>query len=123
MKPVPLLSSSKTQTTIEGEKVTFQCSFGDNYSPVDYSIFWRLTVENDSHILVEDGLNYTNYHIDTYQHCPSTNYSCCHFTTELSINASLSLDNAVINCNAMINEVTSSGTSHLSELGHILHSN
>ena len=117
VKPVPLLSSSKNQTTVEGEMVTFKCSFGDNYSPVDYSIFWRLTLENGSHILVQDGLNYTDYHVNTYQDCPSTNYSCCRFTTELSINGtSLSMNNSVINCNAMINQVTSSGISHLSEL-------
>ena len=109
---VPVLSVSENQTAIEGEIVTFKCTFGDNYSPIDYYVYWELKLKNGSYIVIED----TN-HTHTYEDCNSpTNQSCCQFTTALRIKANLSLNNAIVSCNAVINEQTSYSASYISKL-------
>lgn len=113
---VPLLSGCNNQVTIEGENVTFKCSFGDDYLPVDYNVSWKLTLENGDHIIIEDDMNYTDFCLHTYQDCPPNNSSCCQFTSKLSIHTNLSMNNAAVSCYAMINEHTTSSTCHLSEM-------
>ena len=114
--PVPILSGSENHTTVEGEMVVFKCSFGDNYSPMDYDIYWELTLEDaPHHIVVTDYLNYTDFQMKTYQDCPPNNYSCCRFTSKLNIHTNLSMNNAIVTCSAIINEITSYSSSDLSE--------
>ena len=113
---MPILSGSKNHTTVEGEMITFKCSFGDNYSPINYDIYWELALKDGSHITVMDYINYTDFKINTFQDCPPSNHSCCRFTTELSIRTNLSMDNAVVSCVAIINEFRSCSSSDLSEL-------
>ena len=115
-EPVPILSGSKNHTTVEGEMIAFKCSFGDNYSPINYDIYWELALKDGSHITVMDYINYTDFKIKTFQDCPPSNYSCCQFTTELSVRTNLSMDNAVVSCVAIINELISYSSSDLSEL-------
>ena len=110
------MAACNNRVTIEGEKVTFKCSFGDNYSPVDYDVFWRPTLEDGSYIIVQDDMNYTDFHMYAYLDCPPNNYSCCQFTSELSVHTNLSINNAAITCVAIINELTTSSGCHLSEL-------
>ena len=112
--PVPILSGSENHTTVEGEMVVFKCSFGDNYSPMNY-IYWELTLEDGHHIVVKDYLNYTDFQMKTYQDCPPNNYSCCRFTSKLNIHTNLSMNNAIVTCSAIINEITSYSSSDLSE--------
>ena len=95
---------------------TFSCSFGDNYSPISYDIYWEVTHKDGNDIVVEDDMDLTNFNMSIYQDCPSYNYSCCQFTTTLSIHTNISMDNAVVTCNAQINEFTSDSSSDLSEL-------
>ena len=113
--PVPILSGSVNHTTVEGEMVMYKCSFGDNYSPIDYYIYWELTLEDGNHTTVKDYLNYTNFQMKTYQDCPPNNYSCCRFTSKLNIHTNLSMNNAIVTCSAIINELTSYSSSDLSE--------
>jgi len=113
------LSSSNNQTTVEGEAITFECRFKGNYSPLNYHVYWIITLQNGSNIILDDDSNFPDYRINTYQSCLyfDTN-SCCQFTTELSIDrATISLNDSMITCNAGLNSATSSSNaSHLSEL-------
>lgn len=100
--PVPLLSGSNNQTTVEEEFITFSCSFKGNYKPLYYvyTTFWIIKLQNDTPIVVDDDSNNPDYHVSTKKNCPFTNSSCCRFTTELTINATLPLNNAMISCSA-----------------------
>ena len=120
---VPVLSGSENHTTVEGEMVLFKCSFGDNYSPIDYDVYWELTLEDGNHITVMDYINYTDFQMKTYQDCPPSNYSCCRFTSQLSIHTNLSMNNAIVTCSAIINELTSYSSSALSELMYYVNNN
>jgi len=115
--PIPLLNSNNNQTTVEGEAIAFQCEFGGNYHK-DYNVYWQVTFQNGSNITVDDDSNFFYFHIHTQQKCPSTNYSCCHFITQLYINTTtMPLNNAMITCNAAISSTTSSSNAcYLSEL-------
>ena len=94
--------------------LTLECSFGDNYSPTAYTISWNFTLENGSHFTVREGVNYTGYHMNTYQDCRP---SCCQFKAELFINATTpSLNNATVTCNAKKFEEQVHGVSNLSKL-------
>ena len=110
---VPVLSGCKDRITIEGEMVKPNCSFGDNYAAAD-DVYWRLRLEDRSLILVEEDKNYTNFHMDIQNYSSSSN-SCCRFISELSIHANLSMNNAIIYCDALFNGYTSDSTCHLSE--------
>ena len=113
---VPLLSGCINRVTIEGENVTFNCSFGDDYSPAGYHMSWRLTHENGSYTMIADNMNYTDFCLRTYQDCPPDNNSCCRFISELNIHTNLSMNNVAVSCNATINEHTTSSICHLSEM-------
>ena len=112
-EPVPVLSKCKNHTTVEGEIIKFKCSFGDNYLPNDHYMKWKMKSENGSYIIINDRVNYTDFRMDTHQDCPSNNYSCCRFTSELSVHTNLSMNNATVSCNAIL---TSFSVCHLSEL-------
>ena len=110
---VPVLSGCNDRITIEGEMVKDICVFGDNYSSAT-DVYWRLRLEDRGLILVEINKNYTNFHMDINEDCPSNNCSC-RFTSELCIHANLLMNNAIIYCYALINEYASQSTCHLSE--------
>ena len=112
---VPILSSSNNQTTIEGEMITFICTFQGNYSPSDYDVYWVIAFQNGSFLQIRNDSNFSDYHISTKQNCPDTNYSCCRFTTELFIHTVLPLNNTAVTCTAMFDFIPSSSISYLSE--------
>ena len=114
---VPIINSSSNQTTIEGEKITFICTFQGNYSPSDYDVHWMITFQNGSIVRIQNNSDFSDYHINTKQNCPDTNYSCCRFITELFIHTSLPLNNTMITCTciAMFDSIPSSSISYLSE--------
>ena len=108
--PVSVLSSSSNQTTVEREVVEFSCTFKGNYSLVNYDgVYWMVIFQNGSNIILHN--NISNYHFEIQQN------SLCHFTTKLYINTSMSLDNAMVTCTVMMNNIlnSSNATSYLSE--------
>ena len=114
--PVPILNSSNNQATVEGENITFFCLFKGNYSSLKYdAVFWIVTFQNGSNITIQDDSNCSDYHIETEQNCPPTDYACC-FTTTLSIHTTLPLNNTMITCAALYDSILSSTTSNLSKL-------
>lgn len=113
--PVSVLSSSSNQTTVEREVVEFSCTFKGNYSLVNYDgVYWMVIFQNGSNIILCN--NISNYHFDIQQN------SLCHFTTKLYINTSMSLDNAMVTCSAIIDNMLRSTnvTFYLSKLSIIL---
>ena len=68
-----------------------------------------ITFQNGSSIILHN--NISNYHFDIQQN------SLCHFTTKLYVNTSMSLDNTMVTCTAvMVNILRSTNaTSYLSE--------
>ena len=113
-EPAPVLSGCVNHTTVEGEMITFKCSFGDNFPP--QFLDWELVLENGNSIIIGDHNDYTGFCMHTHQDCPLNNYSCCRFTSELSVHTNLLLNNATVSCNALVNNLTSFGVCHLSEL-------
>ena len=95
---------------------TFNCIFGDNYSPDDYTVYWII-----NNTLVQEDSNYSDYHMTVKQHCPSDNTSCCQFITELHVITDLSLDGTTVVCTAMINNVRSPYSNQLSKLRVCIH--
>ena len=107
--PVPVLSSSSNQTTVEREVVEFSCTFKGNYSLVNYNVYWMIDFQNGSSFIIHS--NISGYHFDVQQN------SLCRFTTKLYVNTTMSLDAAMVTCTAtMDNIVSSSNVSYLSEL-------
>ena len=119
---IPLLSSSDNQTTVEGEVITFTCAFQKDYIPLKYHVQWRVKLQNGSTIIVKDDSSMANYHANI-KNCSYSNSSCCLFIAELSINAAMPLNNAMINCTATVNGTSSSSssTSYLSEISSYLY--
>ena len=119
---VPILFSSGNQTTVEGENITFNCTFKGNYSESNYDIvYWKAILQNGSTITIQDNSNFVDHHIETKQSCPPTKHPCCCFTTKLRIHASLPLNNAVIICTAQLySDAKNSSISNLSKL-QIIH--
>ena len=114
--PVPVLSSSSNQTTVEREVVEFSCTFKGNYSLVNYDgVYWMIIFQNGSNIIILHN-NISNYHFEIQQN------SLCHFTTKLYINTSMSLDNAMVTCSAIMDNMLRSTnvTFYLSKLSIIL---
>ena len=110
--PIPVLSSSGNQTTVEREVVEFSCTFKGNYSLVGYNgVYWTITFQNGSSSIIVHN-NISDYHFYTKQN------SLCRFTTKLYINTSMLLDNAIVSCIAIMDNILSSSnaTSYLSEL-------
>ena len=113
--PVSVLSSSSNQTTVEREVVEFSCTFKGNYSLVNYDgVYWIVIFQNGSNIILHN--NISNYHFEIQQN------SLCHFTTKLYINTSMSLDNAMVTCSAIMGNVLRSTnvTFYLSKLSIIV---
>ena len=109
-----VLSSSSNQTTVEKEMVEFICVFKGNYSLFNYDgVYWMIKFQNGSSIILRN--NISNYHFDIQQN------SLCHFATKLHINASMTLDNAMVTCTAVMDNILGStnATSYLSELSII----
>ena len=108
--PVPVLSSSSNQTTVEREVVEFSCTFKGNYSLVnDNGVYWTITFQNGSSIVVRNDTS--DYHFNIQQN------SLCRFTTKLYVNTTMLLDNAMITCSAIVDNILSSSNgSYLSEL-------
>ena len=93
----------------------FNCVFKGNYSLFNYDgIYWMITFQNRSSIILHN--NISNYHFDIQHN------SLCHFTTKLYVNTSMSLDNAMVTCTAVMDNMLKStnATSYLSELSIIL---
>ena len=113
--PVSVLSSSSNQTTVEREVVEFSCTFKGNYSLVNYDgVYWMVIFQNGSSIILRN--NISNYHFDIQRN------SLCHFTTKLYINTSMPLDNAMVTCSAIMDNMLRSTnvTFYLSKLSIIL---
>ena len=115
---LPLLSGSNNQSTVEGEVITFSCTFKGNYKPLNYPVYYIVTLQNGTSITVNDHSNYPDYHVSAMKNCPFTNSSCCRFVTKLEIRAAISSNNAMITCNAMFVDsfIPTSSVSYLSEL-------
>ena len=115
---MPLLNGINNETTVEGEVITLSCSFKGNYTPMNYAAYWIIKLQNGNTIVVNGDHNTSDYYDNTKKNCPFTNSSCCRFTTELSIYATLPSNNAMITCNAIFNDydLPTSNTSYLSEL-------
>ena len=116
---MPLLNGSNDKTTVEGEMITFSCSFKGNYNPMNYGVYWIIKNQNYGNATtVRTDHNVSDYYVNTKKNCPFTNSSCCRFTTELSIHTFLSLNDAMITCNAIFVDsiLPTSNTSTLSEL-------
>ena len=94
--------------------IIFTCAFQQDYVPVKYYVQWMVKLQNGSTIIVKDDSNMTNY----IKNCPYSNSSCCQFIAELSINAAMPLNNAMITCTPAVNgtPLSTSNTSYLSEL-------
>ena len=108
---MPVLSSSNNQTTVEREVVEFGCTFIGNSSLVSYDgVYWTITFQNGSSIIVHNNIYDYRFYIQQN--------SLCHFTTKLYVNTSMSLDNAMVSCIAIMDNILSSSnaTSYLSEL-------
>jgi len=116
-QPVPLLSITSNQTTVEEVAITYTCIFEGNYSPITYGdVYWVLKIQNGSSIAIFDYSNFSDYYINTYRNCPQDNYACCQFVTELWMHTTLPLNNAIISCVAIYDSVSSYNTSNLGEL-------
>ena len=115
---VPLLNGTNNQTTVEGEVITFSCSLRGNYKPLNYEVYWIIVFQNHTSTVVDDNHNIPGYHVNTKKNCPFTNFSCCRFITELSINTVLQLNNSIIMCDVtFIDSIQlTSSSSTLSEL-------
>ena len=73
-----------------------------------------ITFQNRSSIILRN--NISNYHFDIQQN------SLCHFRTKLYVNTSMSLDNAMVMCTAIMDNMlrSANATSYLSELSILL---
>ena len=73
-----------------------------------------ITFQNRSSIILRN--NISNYHFDIQQN------SLCHFSTKLYVNTSMSLDNAMVMCTAIMDNMlrSANATSYLSELSILL---
>jgi len=108
---VPLISKSVNKSIVEGELVTFSCTFGGNFDPVDYNVVWSVKTQNGDITYIDDGTKGTK----PRQDCPHSNYSCCRFITQLMIHPNMSLNKAEIQCRTFVLEKPTDGTSYLSE--------
>lgn len=119
---VAISFSSGNQTTVEGENITFSCTFKSESSESNFdAVYWKAILQNGSTITIQDDSNFVDYHFETKQSCPPTKYPCCHFTIKLRIHASLPLNNAVVICTAQLYDDTkNSSISNLSKL-QIIH--
>ena len=115
---VAILFSSSNQTTVEGENITFSCTFKGEYSELNYdAVYWKAILQNGSTITIQENSNFLDYHIETKQSCPPNKHPCCCFTTTLRIHASLPLNNAVIKCTTQLfYDAKNSSISNLSKL-------
>lgn len=116
--PGPLLYISSNQSTVEGEDITFNCTFKGNCSPFLYTVYWEIAFQNGSNVRIQDDSNISNFHIDTKQRCPPTTCTYCCFTTTLKIHASMPLNSAMITCATLYGSRMkyTSNASNLSEL-------
>ena len=107
--PLPVLSSSSNQTTVEREVVEFSCTFKGNDSLVNYNgVYWTITFQNGSSIIVRNDTS--DYHFNIQPN------SLCRFTAKLYVNTTMLLDNAMVTCTATVDNIpSSSNASYLSE--------
>jgi len=113
---VPLISKSFNRSIVEGELVTFSCTFGGNFDPVDYIVWWSVETQNGDIPYIDDETSTNGFDVTKPQRdCPRSNYSCCRFTTELTVHSNMSLNKAEIQCHAIVLEQQTDGTSYLSE--------
>jgi len=114
---VPLVSKNVNKSIVEDEVVKFSCTFGGNYDPVDYTVVWSVTPQNENvTYYIDDKSNIAGFKVTTpHQDCPHSNYSCCRFTTVLTIHSNMSLNGAEVKCLAIVLEQQTDSTSYLSE--------
>ncbi|XP_065920286.1 uncharacterized protein [Dysidea avara] len=74
--------------TIEGESVTYDCSYEADYTDFEHNVssYWKVEIPNQQPIHVDRNSNHINYSVRVYGDCISKNKTCCKVTSSLTIN-------------------------------------
>jgi len=119
-----LLSRCADVQTVEGESVTYHCSYEANYDDFEHNVsnYWTVKIPNDDQeIHVDSNSNHTDYSVKIFNDCPIKNEICCKVTSSLMIsNISIHQNDIIVHCIVDPNgsHNTENASAHLGESFH-----
>ena len=122
--PAPiLLKGCVDAVTIEGETVTYDCSYEANYTNFKMLVnsYWIVAVPNQQSFHIDENSTIANYSVNVYEDCILNSEPCCQVTSSLHIKHVSALQNGTtVTCYAgmlsqLNNEIINSNA-NLSEL-------
>ena len=88
VEPAPvLLRGCVDAATIEGETITYDCSYEANYTNFKLHVnsFWIVVIPSQQPLHIDENSTFANYSVSVLEDCPLNSEPCCQVTSSLHI--------------------------------------